>query len=232
MLYEGNCGCDFSSDSVPNDGEVEFCWERKFSTDECADVQDGDDPRSFSLLQDVTTQIAALPAETFYPAIDDIVDFDAFLSMWAADALTNNWDGHVFHIPHNFRAYHDPSTGKWSVIPSGLDQTFSYVTDLGYDLVVAPFDPAALLAQRCLQQKECQDAFAARLDQATNLFESLDLTTLARSLEQEVEPYVVEDPRKEGSVDTFHQQVDAVVSFIASRPAEMRAALAERGYSL
>mgnify|MGYP001084450630 CR=1 FL=1 len=38
--------------------------------------------------------------------------------------MISHWDAYEFSIHNNYRVYHDPSTDTWSMIPTGIDQTF------------------------------------------------------------------------------------------------------------
>ena len=113
MLYEADYGCDI--------GE-EDCFMMKFDTDECDDPSVGD-PTDMTPLRRLHTRLAQIPSDDFYPAIDQIIDFDAYLTTWAAATIMGFWDGYP-NDPNNYRIYHDPSDDRWTLIPTGIDQLF------------------------------------------------------------------------------------------------------------
>jgi hypothetical protein len=218
MLYEGTYSCDLVPGNVPPGDEDTFCISRKFQPDECDPPSGEGDPEDYTPIREMVQQLAAIPDGEFYPAIDQIFDFDTFLSLWAVETVLGHWDGYTIQIVNNYRIYHDPSTDRWTIIPTGVDQTFDQSTAVG--------TTAGLVATRCWNEEDCRAAFMTRLAQATNVFEGADLAGLAATLRDQVAPLVTdEDPRKEGSVDDFQNQVTQTIDFITRRPGEIRAQL-------
>jgi spore coat protein CotH len=226
MLYEGTYYCDLLPGNVPPADEDTYCLSRKFRPSDCEPIADDGDPEDYTPLRAMVTQLDGLyqtldadPQASFYPEIEAIFDFDTFLSMWAVETVIGHWDGYVIQIVNNYRVYHDPETARWTLIPTGVDQTFVQHTALG--------QLAGRLAQRCAADADCEAAFRARLAQAVDVFEQADLGALAQTIAAQIDPGVNEDPRKEISYDEFHSRVNDTVSFIDSRPAEIRAALGQ-----
>ncbi|RMH38507.1 MAG: hypothetical protein D6689_19415 [Deltaproteobacteria bacterium] len=224
MLYEGTYWCDLEPDNVPPspDEDDGYCFSAKFDDDECSDPPDGGDPLDYTPLAKLVADVQALPEGEFYPAIEAYVDFDRLLRQWAADAIIAHWDSYTYEIQNNYRLYHDPATDRWSIIQTGLDQTFAR----------RDFDPFAvdgLLARRCMQEADCAAAFAATLREAVDVFEQLDLAAVAEQVEAQIDPYVAEDPRKEVDLDTFRSRADRLREWIRARPDAVRGALAARG---
>lgn len=206
MLYEGDYGCDL--------GEIE-CFEPKFDTDACDKPRDGD-PTDMTPLQGLHARLAQIPGGDFYPAIDQIFNFDTYLTTWAAATVMGYWDGYPSD-PTNFRIYHDPSDDRWTLIPSGIDQLF--------EKDVNPFKPVGMLSIRCLAEKDCETAFRTRLAEVIEAFESSDYTRLARRMAKQIEADVASDPRKEISLDDWRAAVDNTVNYMQTRPGELRAML-------
>jgi hypothetical protein len=216
MLYEGTYDCDLVPGNVPPGDEDTFCISRKFRPDECEPAAEGGDPEDYTPVREMVEALGALPEGGFYPAVDAIFEFDTFLSMWAAETIMSHWDGYVLN-ENNYRVYRDPSTDRWTIIPTGVDQTFDRTIGVGAT--------AGLLATRCWQEEGCRAAFLARLAQAVDVFEQADLVSMAESIRAAIAPLVAEDPRKEGSSEEFEGQVNRTIEFIGRRPAEIRAAL-------
>ncbi|HEU5055512.1 MAG TPA: CotH kinase family protein, partial [Kofleriaceae bacterium] len=218
MLYEGTYWCDLVPANVPPDAEDTYCISRKFHPSACEPLAEGGDPENYTVVRQMVNDLAnGYPVGSFYPEIEAIWDFDSFLSLWAVENIIGHWDGYTIQIVNNYRIYHDPSTGKWSIIPTGVDQTFGQNT---------PIDQVAgLLAQRCWQEQDCQDAYKARLAQAVDVFEQADLQSMAAAIRDQIGPAVMEDPRKEGSYDEMVNGVQATINFIDARPAAVRASL-------
>jgi hypothetical protein len=206
MLYEADYGCDI--------GE-EVCFEPKFDTDECDDPPKGD-PTDMTPLQGLNRRLERIPADDFYPAIDEIIDFDAYLTNWAAASIMGYWDGYP-NDPNNYRIYHDPTDDRWTLITTGIDQLFEEDVD--------PFNPAGMLSIRCLADEDCQTAFRSRLMELLDIFEASDYPAMARRIEDQIRAEVEADPRKEINVGEWHDAVNETVAYIRRRPGELRALL-------
>ena len=206
MLYEAGYGCDLGDES---------CFEPKFSTDACDDPPTGD-PTDMTPLQALNARLAELPSGGFYPAIHEIVDFDLFLSTWAAASIMGYWDGYPADA-NNYRLYHDPSDDRWTLIPSGIDQLFEDDVD--------PFVSEGMLSTRCLAEEDCEAAFRARLAEVLDLFESSDYPAMARAIEAQIADEVEADPRREFSVSEWHDSVESTIRYLQTRPNELRSLL-------
>jgi hypothetical protein len=217
ILYEGTYSCDLVPANVPPGDEDTFCISRKFHPSECESPAEGGDPEDYTSIREMVQALAALPDGGFYPEVEAIFEFDTFLSMWAVETIMGHWDGYSIDVVNNYRVYHDPSTDRWTIIPTGVDQTFEQATTVGQS--------NGLLAGRCWAEEDCRAAFLARLTQALEVFERADLAGLAASLRTSIDPLVTEDPRKEGSYDEFQNRVNQTIEFINRRPAEVRAGM-------
>lgn len=220
-LYEGTYYCDLLAQNIPpGDGDdTNYCISTKFHPSACSPTDPGADPEDFTAIRTLADQLAALPDGGFYPAIEQYFDFDTYLSMWAADEILGNWDGYTIQTVNNYRVYHDPGTGRWTIVPSGVDQTFQQQTPLDAGHLMG------MLAQRCWNEPACQEAFEARLRQAVSVFEQANLGALASDIHDTIAADVMADPRKEGTYDEFESGVAATIAFIQNRPAQIRAEL-------
>jgi hypothetical protein len=224
MLYEGTYFCDLVPPNVPeSEDDDSMCLSRKFSDDVCDGNPDpGDDPKTYSPLRDFVTAIDAIPDGAFFDSMPQLIDRQAFLSLWAADAIMGHWDGYAYDIINNYRVYHHPVTDLWTIIPTGIDQTF--------DRDVDPFAVSGILASRCLAEPACEQAFVDRLREGLAAFESADLTAMVEAIDAQITEEVAADPRKEGSVADYDNARAATVDFIARRPDEIRAYISARGF--
>jgi CotH protein len=223
MLYEGAYFCDLELASIADDDSG--CLNREFRPDTCSsDVADSGegDPLDYSPVRDLITALDALPEGGFYPAVTEVVDFDTFLSMWAVEALFGHWDGYVYEVVNNYRVYHDPVSGLWTILPSGLDQTFGTDTD--------PWAVHGRLATRCLAEPACEARFVERLQQAVQVFEQLDLAGRTAAIRDQMSPFFAAGADREISPDAFNGAIDATIGFIGGRPARIREYLAAHGH--
>jgi len=203
MLYEADYGCDVGEES---------CFEMKFDTDACDEPRVGD-PTDMTPLQGLNSRLAQMPGGDFYPAINQIIDFDTYLTMWAAASVMGYWDGYPSD-PNNYRIYHDPSDDRWTLIPSGIDQLFEKDVD--------PFNPVGMLSIRCLAEEDCKAAFRSKLAEVLDAFEASDYPAMARAIEKQIRAEVEADPRQEISVSEWHDAVNSTIRYIQRRPGELR----------
>ncbi len=203
MLYEADYGCDIGEES---------CFEPKFDTDACDDPPVGD-PTDMSPLQGLNARLAQMSSDDFYPAIDKIIDFDAYLTIWAASSIMGFWDGYP-NDPNNYRIYHDPTDDRWSLIPTGIDQLFEDDVD--------PFKPVGMLSKRCLAEEDCRAAFRSKLASLIDIFEASDYPAMARTIETQISEEVEADPRKEISVSEWRAAVNNTINYMRRRPGELR----------
>ncbi len=209
MLYEGTYWCDLIPDNVPADGDDTGCLSREFAPSVCSPQAPDYDLQDYPLLRTFVGQIAALPEGGFYPEIEAYFEFDTFLSQWAVESVMSHWDAYTFSIMNNYRVYHDPSTGRWTMIPTGIDQTFEGDQD--------PWGAAGVLGRRCLDEPDCEAAFAARLLEVSAVFESLQLGPVAQGIRNQISAEVAADPRKEYSVQQFDESHDGLQEYMAGR---------------
>ncbi len=222
-----------SAGNLYEEGEVDFVAgsEEAFvlKTNEAADDR--------SDLKRLIDTLTAAGAASFLGDMDVILDGDRFLWFTALEGLAGQWDmyGYTRFYPNNFHLYHDPSTGKFTFIPWGMDMTWKPFQDKDHlpMLTVAhegddPMEPvsAGLIFQRCLASPSCRSRYMATVGEAVRLLEAQDLDTLAETYHQQVKPYVYADQRKSWSNEEFEATHQTVVRIISERPARVRADLA------
>jgi hypothetical protein len=223
MLYEGTYWCDLIDGNLPPAGtDDSFCLTREFKPDACSTPDPGADPMDYDLLRELVTQIDSLPDGGFYPEVETFFEFDKLLTTWAIESLTSHWDAYQFSIMNNYRVYHDPTTDRWTLLSSGIDQTFNGDQD--------PWGVQGVLAWRCANEPDCNAAFAARLAEVNTTFETMALGPLAQTYYTQIMSHVMEDPRKEVSYSGFQNAVSATVNYINSRPTRVRQHLSAHGF--
>jgi hypothetical protein len=223
MLYEGTYWCDLVPGNVPAaEDDDSRCLTREFSPDACSMPAPNADPQDYTLIRELTTKIEALPPGGFYPAIETFFDWDHFLTSWAIESVIDHWDNYAFTIQNNYRVYHDPASDRWTLISTGIDQTFEKNQDA--------WGAQAVLAVRCLQEPACEAAFAARLEEVNEAIAGMDLAGRAEAIFTQISPAIMEDPRKEYDFQTFKNEHEALLSFIADRPDMIRSQLADHGF--
>jgi len=176
---------------------------------------------------DLTSLFAAVDAAgdaTLLADVAHIVDTDRFLRYCALEGLVNQWDGYAYTRfgPNNYRMYHDPSSGQFSILPWGMDMAMKALGDEDY---VDVHSAAGLLLRRCLEVADCRAAYDAVLAAETDRFEALGLDQVAEAAYAQIRDRVYADPRKEHSNETFDATYARVLEFTRQRPASVRAQL-------
>lgn len=221
-LYEGTYWCDLTSANIRDDDTG--CLTRSFAPDPCDSPEAGDDALDYSPLRAFVARIDALPTTGVYAAMSQFIDMDEWISMWAVDMVLAHWDGYAWNLRNNYRVYHDPSTGLWSMIPSGVDQTMQ-LQHLNDTL----FGVQGRLAQKCLADAPCSAAFAAKVRQAVSAFQSLNMGSRRQALQDRLGGLMIPDPGREYDANETASDHSSTQQFIDQRPTVVLNALAQRG---
>ncbi|MEZ4367638.1 MAG: CotH kinase family protein [Kofleriaceae bacterium] len=221
MLYEGTYWCDLLDGSIAEDDSG--CLTREFRPDACSGEPDvGADPLSYEPMYAFIDRLDALAAGDFYPAITEVVDFDAFLAAWAAEAYMAHWDGYNFNIINNYRFYHDPSTDLWTLLPTGIDQTFGGDID--------PWAVSGRIAVACRADAECEAAFAAKLAEVNALATTMDLPMRAAAIRDQLRPIIEADAGRGPNLGGFDGAHGNLQNVLAGRAAQVTQHLANHGF--
>lgn len=221
-LYEGTYRCDLVAGSVRADDTG--CLRRTFDADPCdGPPEPGDDPLDYTPVLQLIAELDAMPPGGVLATLQARFDLDALMSMWAVDAVISHWDGHIYEIVNNYRVYHDPGTDRWSIIPSGVDQTFQRIDE-------DPWAVVARIGQRCLAEPACEAVFAARLRETVEAFVALDLTSRRQSLKQRVEYLLLEGEGRDFDRARFESRHVETQEFIDQRAAQVMQHVTTRGF--
>jgi len=168
--------------------------------------------------------IAGADDATLMADVSAILDTDAFLRYSAMEGIVNQWDGYAYTVfgPNNYRIYHDPSTGRFSILPWGMDLSLKPLDGNDY---VDLWSPSGLLLDRCVHSEPCRSDYAAAAAAMAGVFEALDLPTAAAAARAQVSEPRYRDPRVEYGTDRFENAADRVQGFVGARPAAVRAQL-------
>ncbi len=223
MLYEGTYWCDLFSSNLPPGETDDYCLTREFSSGPCSTPEAGADPTTYDLLRSFIASLDAVAPGTYYNTIQQLMDFDRFLTSWAIESYIAHWDAYQFYIQNNYRMYHHPTTGLWTYISAGIDQTF------GGDL--DPWGVGGRLAASCLAEPACEAAFVQKLRDVKLVVANLGLPALASSIHDQIAPYVSEDPRKEYDAATWEANYLVLQDFLATRSAIIDQHIVNHGYT-
>ena len=120
--------------------------------------------------------------------------------------------------------YRNPATNLWTIIDTGVDQTF--------DDDLAPFgNITARIANSCDAHQPCRDAYIAKLKQVRDTFSAMNLDVVRAAIKTQIEPFVIEDPKKEYSLTQFNNQHLNTSNFILGRPTRINEHITAAGYT-
>lgn len=134
-LYEGAYGPDLNASGV-------------FSLE--LDEQGINDPVDRSELRPIVALLDGPATEAAMVEFEALVDLDRTLPMLAGEVILSHWDGY-FYYPNNYRIYHEPATGKITLLPWGVDQTFGGAGGI--------HSPSGDVAEWCLDVPSCRTRY-------------------------------------------------------------------------
>jgi spore coat protein CotH len=183
---------------------------------------------------DLAGLIAALDRatpETFVAELEQVLALDEYLRFAAIDALVSNHDGYNFGDGprNNFRLYHDPSTGLFHFIPSGMDRSIqprvpedSTSEWVGEVELVSIWDATGRILVGCIESDACRGRWLQTVAEMSDLFVALDLETRELELGEQIRADVRADDMKR--VDDAHVEraQEEQRAFIVERPAAVR----------
>lgn len=193
-LYEGEYGCDLYPDDV--DG-----FDHELGSD-----------RGRSQLRALASR-AAQGAHGLFHAADAPLDKPAVLAYLAVSAVIGDFDG--YRHAHNYRIYHHPASGKWSMIPWGLDRVFKKRLSI--------YDSHGLLARRCFADARCRREYVATTRRVAAKVSELRLREGAEVIKAFIAEAAASDPRRPYGAKKMARAHASLVRFLLDRPAEIRA---------
>ena len=198
----------------------------------------------------VAEAVADTSAAHAREAIEELVDVDELLTVWAVEAMTGHWDGYAYDITepglvppparpagnpyvNNFYAYDDPADGRFVIIPHGADLTFGLG---GRDWVVDPTTSAvappkqnATIAVRLWEDPSFRRELAARIRWTLDeVWDDEMLGRYADDLADLVRADGLTGTREHVTLDEFEEALAARVDFLAQRGPAVRAELEDR----
>jgi hypothetical protein len=153
------------------------------------------------------------------------MDVDAFINFWATEVLIAHWDGYA-NNNNNFFLYGDPSTGKTTFMPWGIDGILADANPFpdGEAPPKAVF-ATGLLARRLYLLPETRDKYLTRLEQLLDTV--WDETSLLAEIDR-METLVIDIAKNDpfsANVDVA-DEIELVRQFVRDRRAMLAPELA------
>jgi len=176
---------------------------------------------------DLTALFAAVEAagdDTLLADVAPVLDTDRFLHYCALEGMVNQWDGYAYTFfgPNNYRLYHDPTTGWFTILPWGMDMSMK---PYGGQEFMDLWATQGWLLTRCAASATCRPAYESVLAAEADRWEALQLDVDAMAIYGIIRDSVYADPRNEHPTGEFESTFLAVMDHIAGVPASVRAQL-------
>ena len=168
--------------------------------------------------------VAAADAEDWSTSAQAVADLDEMTRMWAVEHFVRHWDGYSVRRGSAFPAnyyLHSTADGRFSMVPSGTDQTWGSSPATGFGEV-----GSGVLFRRCVEDPDCRSAYVAAVDTVADAAAGLDLAERASDTADLIAPWVQRDPRREVSTGEVALAQAARVQMMSSRVAQARSWLA------
>ena len=162
----------------------------------CYEAGIGDTNRS-----DLNTAGAAstLHGEQWWNAINQVANMDNVIRLMATDVFLSNWDGYTDAVENNHFVHFD-DTGKLSIVPWGLDQTFTsdpnaYLTWDGTGAIYRNWsDHRSTMFDHCVEYAPCFTEYLKQGARISALATSLHLAEYMTTIADKIDPIIAGTP--------------------------------------
>jgi len=152
--------------------------------------------------------------------LEELIDIDAFISLWAGEVLVGHWDGYSSNR-NNYYIYRAPETGLLYFIPWGPDSAFWDPGPFLPDTLPKSFKARGYLCQRLWELPEIRKRYREEMQRLLNEVWNEDrmLADMQRNLTL-IQPY-----SSSVSARAAKRNTDSISKFIQGRRSEVQAEL-------
>ncbi|HMS15698.1 MAG TPA: CotH kinase family protein, partial [Planctomycetota bacterium] len=143
----------------------------------------------------------------------ELIDVPEFLTFVALELMTGHWDGYALNR-NNYRVYFDPTSGKASFLPHGMDQIFGDPNASILD------QPGAFVAAAVLKRPEWRTAFRKRMKELLPLFSADRLTARVEEVADRLQPVLLAMNAEEARA--HEQRVRELVNRLTARERSLK----------
>lgn len=166
-------------------------------------------------LQELIYQINTILPQDFENKIIEYVNVDHYFRWMSGIIFTQNYDGFV----HNYALYRNGETGLFEVIPWDYDATWG--RDVNGKVMEASYVPITgynTLTARLLDVPNFRKKFRDLLEEILeNQFTTDFMMPRAEALQKSIRPFILQDPYKRESIQSFDQELDVIREYIEER---------------
>lgn len=180
-------------------------WEKKTNA-----PNDRDD------LVELINNLNNIPDSEYYQFAMDNLNYDRMVNILAMNMLLSN--GSTYY--HNYYMYHDPSSGKWSMLPWDMDKTFTnYSAWFPYDYSSPAWMPDNSYMERAILCPPIFEDIKARVNYlGSTIFNKNHIWPIMDSLKNVLQQSVVEDMTDDGvGIGEFNEAIEKEKAFAEQR---------------
>lgn len=175
------------------------------------------------------------PDASFYEDAGQVLDWDEWLTMAAAQAIITDGDGY-FGARNNYKLYHELGVDRFLVLPWGIDQTFgANVAEPRANMDYAidhssSKNTRSHVFQRCQSDASCWERYLDVVKSVTATFAGLPLLAEMDVIVTQTEIARHEDIQSEHDDADVTEHRAAMRAFIAERPGRVGSERANFGH--
>ena len=153
--------------------------------------------------------------------MDEVFDVDNVLTYFAVSALVSTTDGFLsgFEVD-DFFEYHDPTTGRFVMLPWDPDNSFGSINDLPTRTMFENYDKSILTLQ--IRDTPLRDRFFAKVDEVMAKLPAEALQQKADAIAAQIRDCVWRDNLNMYPAESFEWSIGYVKDFIGARYAALR----------
>lgn len=155
-------------------------------------------------------EVNELTGQEWWNAVQPLADLKQMTAMWATEFYLGHWDG---YFTRNNYYLHSDASGKFTMLPWGTDQTFSWEPPYGMEE-----SPQGILFSRCFEVPACTDLYVANLKKIYQKSSKLKMPAMATRVSAAISASAEADPRREMSFESVTDDQDYTRDWIANRP--------------
>ena len=210
IVYEGTYGGDLRASDI---GTLKLVHQ--------SDKTNPQEEMDHGKLKELIAAVNRQGDDLFYGP-NAIVETDTFLGMMAMAFVIGDWDNYI--SANNYRIHRGSTTGRWSFIPTGTDQTFQKAMSpfRGYSKGSFP-----ILFEKCLASERCAAGYRDAIGKAVAAFKAPAgglAGTMGRRMDL-IDASVALDTRKPYDAAIMQSTRVAMKTLIEGRPDGVASAL-------
>lgn len=148
--------------------------------------------------------------------LNELIDFDEYLTFWAMEVLTGHWDSYS-NNGNNFFVYNNPAKKKFAFIPWGADSTFGDVDPYSPSNKPLTVMATSILPWRLYKIEKTREQYRERLKKLLDtVWNENALSNTVEQLETMLKPHIESDH------NNFNSALSQVKNFIQNRRSALK----------